>query len=141
MEFAENQQKKSVSIVLPSPIIKNFKFGSKNLPIFLIFTCADKQNFQKIDFFKFRFSRFWYSWLKEYWKVTTQLDFHRNSLSRSRETDNFRLCPVPQPPMWRNRKKWLVHFFLCSFLCWMQKTVCRYLKWLKRDRCTKFGFT
>ena len=34
--------------------------------------------------------------------------------------------------------KWLVHFFLCFFFCWMQKTVCRYLKWSGRNRCTKF---
>ena len=97
--------------------------------------------FKKIDFFKFWFSRFWYSQLKEYQKVSTQLDFHWNPSSKSRETDNFRLCPIPQPPTWRNRKKWLPHFFLCSFLCWMEKTVWRYLKWLTRNRCTKLRFT
>ena len=58
MEFAENQEKKSVSIVLPSPIIKNFKFGSENLSIFFDFTCAEKQNFQKNDFFQYKFLRF-----------------------------------------------------------------------------------
>ena len=58
MEFAENQGKKSVFNILSPPIIKNFKIGSENLPIFFDFTCADRQNFQKIDFFEFLFSRF-----------------------------------------------------------------------------------
>ena len=53
MKFAENQQKKSVSNILSPPIIKNFKIESENLRIFFNFTCADRQNFQKIDFFKF----------------------------------------------------------------------------------------
>ena len=141
MEFAENRGMKSVFNILSPPIIKNFKIGGENLPIFVDFTCADKQNFQKIHFFEFLFSRFWYSQLNEYRKVTTQLDFHRNPSSSFRETDNFRLCPIPQPPTWRNRKKWLAHFLLCSFLCWMEKTVWRYLKWLTRNRCTKLRFT
>ena len=53
MKFAENQQKKSVSNILSPSIIKNFKIGSENLRIFFDFTIADRQNFQKIDFFKF----------------------------------------------------------------------------------------
>ena len=53
MEFAENQQKKSVFNILSPPIMKNFKIGSENFRIFFDFTCADRQNFQKIDFFKF----------------------------------------------------------------------------------------
>ena len=53
MEFTENQGKKSVFNILSSPIIKNFKIGGKNLPIFVDTTCTDRQNFQKIDFFKF----------------------------------------------------------------------------------------
>ena len=34
MEFTENQGKKSVFNILSPPIIKNFKIGSENLPIF-----------------------------------------------------------------------------------------------------------
>ena len=141
MEFAENQQKKSVSKVLSPPIIKTINIGSENLPIFFDFICADRQNFQKIDFLKLWFSHFWYLQLKEYLKVTTHLDFQRIPSSSFRETDNFRLCPISQLSTGRNRKKWLVHFLLCFFLCWMQKNVCRYLKWLPRNRCTKFGLT
>ena len=33
-EFAENQRKKSVFNILPSPIMKNFKIGSESLQIF-----------------------------------------------------------------------------------------------------------
>ena len=95
---------------------REWKFG-----VFFDFTCADRQNFQKINFFKFWFSRFWYSQLKEYRKVTTQLDFHRNPSSSFRETDNFRLCPIPQPPTWRNREKWLAPFFFCFFLFWIEQ--------------------
>ena len=58
MEFAENQGMKSVLNILSPPIIKNFKIGGENLPIFVDFTCADTQNFQKIHFFEFSFSRF-----------------------------------------------------------------------------------
>ena len=67
--------------------------------------------YKKIDFFKFWFSRFWYSKLKEYRKLTPQLDFHRNPSSSFRETDNFRLCPIPHMATWRNSKIGPVHFF------------------------------
>ena len=53
MNFAENQQKKSVFNILSPQIMKNFKIGSENFRIFFDFTCADRQNFKKIDFFKF----------------------------------------------------------------------------------------
>ena len=96
MEFAENRRKKSVFNILSPPIIKIFKIGSENLPIFFDFRCADRQKLQKIDFLNFCFSRFLYSQLKECRKVITQLDFHRNLSSSFRETDNFQLCPIPQ---------------------------------------------
>ena len=53
MKLAENQWKKSVLNILSPPIIKNFKIGSEKHADFLDFTCADKQYFQKIEFFKF----------------------------------------------------------------------------------------
>ena len=37
MKFAENQGKKSVLNLLLPPIIKNFKIGSENFPIFFRF--------------------------------------------------------------------------------------------------------
>ena len=58
MKFAENRGKQLVFNILSPPIIKNFKIGSENFPIFFDFTCADRQNFKKIDFFEFLFSRF-----------------------------------------------------------------------------------
>ena len=121
MEFAENQGKKSVFNILSPPIIKNFKIGSENLRIFFDFTCAERQNFSKNRFFKFRFSSFWYSQLKEYLNVTTQLDFYRNQSSSFHETDYFQLCPISQLTRWRNSKIGLVHFFLYSFLRLLRK--------------------
>ena len=53
LEFAENQREKSVFNILSPPIIKNFKIESENLRIFFDFICADRQNFEKIDFLEF----------------------------------------------------------------------------------------
>ena len=52
MEFAENQQKKSVFHILSPPIMKKFKIGSESSRIFIDFTCAERQNFLKNRFFQ-----------------------------------------------------------------------------------------
>ena len=70
MEFAENQRKKSVFNILSPPALKNFKIGSENFRI---------RFFQILIFALLIFSA-----------------FHRNPSSSFRETDNFRLCPIPQ---------------------------------------------
>ena len=93
--FAENQQEKSLSNILLQ-LLKNFKI--RIAADFFAFTFAERRNFRKIVFFLILFSRFLYSQLKKYRKVTTQLDFHRNPSSSFRETDNFQLRPIPQPP-------------------------------------------
>ena len=53
LEFAENQRENTVFNIISPPIIKNLKIGSENFRIIFDLTCADRQNFQKIDFFKF----------------------------------------------------------------------------------------
>ena len=58
MKFAENRGKQLVFNILSPPIIKNFKIGSENFPIFFDFTCADRQNFKKSIFSNFYFRVF-----------------------------------------------------------------------------------
>ena len=58
MEFAENQQKKSVFNIVRPPFIKKFKIGSENLPIFRLHIMQISKIFKKNRFFKFWFLRF-----------------------------------------------------------------------------------
>ena len=50
---------------------------------------------------------------------TTFVDFRHNRAGRFRDTDNFRICPIPLPPMRQNRK--ILHVERKSFS--NQKTV------------------
>ena len=70
--------------------------------------------------------------VKEYRKVTTQLDLPRNSSSNFRETDNFRLYRLLSRDQGRNRKIGPVKALDNSFSYMLQKTVWWYL--VKRRR-------
>ena len=75
----------------------------------------------------------------DFLKVSSQLDFHQNSSSKFRETDNFRLCLIHQLSTRQNLKNWLLDFLLCAsfstrlILYQLGKNVCRYLEWLGRN--------
>ena len=111
---------------------KTSKSGVKICGFFSTLHVQIGKIFKKIDFFKFWFLRFLYSQLKEYRKVTMQLDFHQNPSSSFRETDNFRLYRLLSRDHGRNRKIGPDSSIDYSFSYLFEKSVCLNLQ--KRRR-------
>ena len=104
IEFAENQQKKSVFNILSPSVMKNCKIVSENFRVFFRLYNVQIGKIFKNRFFQILIFALLYSHSEKYQKLPKELDFHENSSNSFRETDNFWLYQLLSRDQGKNCK-------------------------------------